>query len=425
MSKLFCFIVFLFLTFDVISNTELKKDSTRGLLEYQNSVSALNQLLKAYDGNFKKDFNDIIKESKSSIRPLYKNIYFNVEFDEYLKQLITLIKSNNSEIQNLDIRPYYFYDETPNASMLIDGAMFVHLGLFDIIENESQLAMILAHEISHYSHQHSYTGIKNHIEEYNSEDNRIKIIEANREGIDRADRILNIIKDKTISYKQHSRERENEADSVGLEYLRKTPYALDEAITGIQILKKCDTESFDMNVVLKKAFASDKGNFNENWLKKSTSIGEKLRFKLSDAQKDSLRTHPKTEFRYEKLRSNIKDYSPGDIMELSSQTFEKMKIEFKYQIVLFLISEMNLSKAMYYILKYQNEGDESVLLKEKLVEILDLMEKSLDNHTLGKYVEARNPYYMKEYNNLLIFIDNLNVSDFHILKENYRLKNKL
>ena len=44
------------------------------------------------------------------------------------------------------------------------------------------------------------------------------------------------------------------------------------------------------------------------------------------------------------------------------------------------------------------------------------MKKYLDNHTLGKYVPTRNPYFPPQYNNLIMFIDQLNVDDFETIK---------
>jgi len=41
--------------------------------------------------------------------------------------------------------------------MIPSGMMFVHIGLFDLLESEATLASILAHELAHYHLKHSVT----------------------------------------------------------------------------------------------------------------------------------------------------------------------------------------------------------------------------------------------------------------------------
>ena len=51
-----------------------------------------------------------------------------------------------------------------NAFALANGAVFVHTGLLSRMENEAQLATLLAHEMTHSTHRHavkSYRDVKN------------------------------------------------------------------------------------------------------------------------------------------------------------------------------------------------------------------------------------------------------------------------
>ena len=49
-------------------------------------------------------------------------------------------------------------DPTPNAFALPNGSIYVHTGLLSLLENEDQLASVLAHEITHVTDRHSYLG---------------------------------------------------------------------------------------------------------------------------------------------------------------------------------------------------------------------------------------------------------------------------
>ena len=51
-------------------------------------------------------------------------------------------------------RFYLIRDPSPNAFALPDGQIYVHTGLISRLENEAQLASLLAHEINHVAGHH-------------------------------------------------------------------------------------------------------------------------------------------------------------------------------------------------------------------------------------------------------------------------------
>ena len=51
-------------------------------------------------------------------------------------------------------------DPDINAFALPDGTVVVHIGLLAALDNESQLAIVLGHEIAHITHKHSYRGYR-------------------------------------------------------------------------------------------------------------------------------------------------------------------------------------------------------------------------------------------------------------------------
>jgi hypothetical protein len=422
MKQIFCVLMIYIFQTNIYGqeNFNLKLDTARGLKEYELAKIKLDKIVEDYDGEHKKELKEELVDIKKHLKRDFKNFYFNDEYDSYLGKIIEVIRSKNPILEKVEIRPFFCYDESINASMAFYGTMRVHLGLFDIIENESQLAMVIAHEISHYTRQHSIKSFGRHFEIVKSDENKQEFREAKREGIDRVDRVEEYFKTRALISKKHSREHESEADSFGLELLKNTPYALDEAITGISCLKKGDTEFFNMDILLRDAFHNSDIPFNQAWLKKPNSIAEKLKYKLSPELKDSLSSHPGAEIRYEKLKAELAANAEADIVEVSFETFEKMKKDFRREIVNYLVYDKQYAMAMYYILKYKSEtlADQEIL--RRMVDVLDKMKNALDSHTLGKYVPTRNPNFPPQFNNLLIFIDQLNVDDFETIKNAYK-----
>jgi beta-barrel assembly-enhancing protease len=56
---------------------------------------------------------------------------------------------------NAAFRPIVLRDPTLNAFAMPNGKVYVHTGLLSRLDNESQLAMILGHEMTHVTHRHA------------------------------------------------------------------------------------------------------------------------------------------------------------------------------------------------------------------------------------------------------------------------------
>ena len=188
--------VFLFFIFQYAlygqEDYNLKLDTARGMKEYEMAKASLDKVVESYDGEYKNEFKEELKDVKKKIKHDFKNFYFNEEYEAYLRKIIEVIKSKNPILEHVEIRPYYCYDEEANANMAIYGTMRVYLGLIEVLENESQLAMIIAHELSHYTRQHSVKSFGRQIVLSKSEEAKQGFRDAKREAIDRIDRVVSI-----------------------------------------------------------------------------------------------------------------------------------------------------------------------------------------------------------------------------------------
>jgi predicted Zn-dependent protease len=64
-------------------------------------------------------------------------------------------------------------DPQPNAFALPNGSIYVTTGLMTLIDNESQLAAVLAHELTHVMRRHTYAANRS---------NRKKFLDDERHG---------------------------------------------------------------------------------------------------------------------------------------------------------------------------------------------------------------------------------------------------
>lgn len=86
-------------------------------------------------------FEDIVKVVESSQ-------------NTYLKNLITRLAQCSDLPEGMHIKYHYNDDEMVNAFATLGGNIIVFQGLIDEVDNENQLAMIIAHEIAHIKNRH-------------------------------------------------------------------------------------------------------------------------------------------------------------------------------------------------------------------------------------------------------------------------------
>ena len=115
------------------------------------------------ESNFKKKIAGLPSENKKDIEKiqtrkweniaetfLRKEIYTEADAQKYLDDVVSEIVNNNQTLQNKSFMCYFSKSEVPNASFIGEGVILFNLGLLDKLENESQLAFILCHEIAHF-----------------------------------------------------------------------------------------------------------------------------------------------------------------------------------------------------------------------------------------------------------------------------------
>lgn len=114
-----------------------------------------------------------------------------------------------------------------NAFALPNGSIYINVGLLTALENEAQIASVLAHEGIHFLQKHS---AKQRVYRHNSQGWAIAVTMM---GIPLAGQIV-----AQSSMSGYSVEHETEADTLGYERMRKVGYAVSEAPRAFEILAR-------------------------------------------------------------------------------------------------------------------------------------------------------------------------------------------
>jgi predicted Zn-dependent protease len=83
-------------------------------------------------------------------------VYNDLDTTKYITKVGQAVLPEGPELQNVHWQFFAMRDTTPNAFALPNGSIYVHTGLLAVLENEAQLASVLAHEETHVLNRHGY-----------------------------------------------------------------------------------------------------------------------------------------------------------------------------------------------------------------------------------------------------------------------------
>jgi Peptidase family M48/Domain of unknown function (DUF5666) len=148
------------------------------------------------------------------------------EAQDYIIRLgNSLIPAHQKDLPDgdpLKIRFQFFLveDKLFNAATYPNGVVIVHSGVFDLLQNESQLAFVLSHEISHAIERHAWQ---------QGEYYRNQLIALRARGVSVPGSLLEGNLRASGFSSQYARSLENQADRVGLELMLAAGYDIREA----------------------------------------------------------------------------------------------------------------------------------------------------------------------------------------------------
>lgn len=148
------------------------------------------------------------------------------EAQDYITRIgNSVIPAHQKELPDgdpLKIRFQFFLveDKLFNAATYPNGVVIVHSGVFDLLQNEAQLAFVLSHEISHAIERHAWQ---------QREYYRNELLALRARGVFVPVALLEGNLRASGFTSQYARSLENQADRIGLEWMLAAGYDIREA----------------------------------------------------------------------------------------------------------------------------------------------------------------------------------------------------
>lgn len=273
-------------------------------------------------------------------------VLFGDSITEYVNTVADRVLINEPGLRE-KLSFYCLRAEEPNAFSTDQGLIFVTVGLIAQLENEAQLAFVLSHEIAHYEKRHTLTVYL--------EQNRIFNEQNSQRRTD--------FDDKIRDFSNYEKASEYEADSLGLERLRKTGYDCNEAIGAMYVLQLShlpfDDYKFDHSV-----YETSFMKFPADLLLDSVAP---INID-SDEDNDEYSSHPNIASRRKRLENRIGN-APGEgtlkFVE-SESSFIKVRNICRFECIRLELIDGNYTLAVYNATFLQSQFPNSIYLKRSI-----------------------------------------------------------
>ncbi len=395
-------------------------------------VALLAKLEKRYESDLAK----LPKENRSELEGIYEERYdylteqiesgmflYGPEFNDYYQAVLDEIFRANPTLPAKEVRLFISRDPSPNALCLGEGSLMLNIGLIRRLENESQIAFVLCHELAHYTLNHVNAAINRHVENLNSKNTQQEIRAISRTEYGRTEKAMQFLKGMVFSSRRHSRLHESEADSLALTYLRNTAYDAREALRCLALLDEVDVEKYPQTPDLKQVFDTPEYPFKDIWLQSESTLFGGVKKKEEVPDKDSLKTHPDCQNRINLLENQ--GFAEGKQKFIQPESRFQALVEIAdFEMIQSLFDGGDYGACLYQALLLLNKYPDNAYLHATLGHCLYEIHQAQKEHTLGNHVEQPAGETPAPYRVVLTFVQNLRTREIANLGWHYLNRQK-
>ncbi len=364
---------------------------------------------------YQDQFDDFVKELDKG------SLYFQKENQDYLEKILLHIIASNPDLKSKKILIYFSRDTNANAYSIGDGTLVINLELLKHLETEGELAGVICHEISHYTLNHRNKSVTTYIKNLLSNETKKEEREISRLKYNKQKRAEKLIKNVVYSKKNKSRNHELEADSLGLNYLKKTKY---NQINFLSLLKRLETSDEEKDSLIeadyKKYFTTKNQKFIPDWM--IMEDFSQYRYSKENILKfniDSLKTHPDCKTRIEKI-TILKPIDTKTDFSINAEFFKKLKNISQYELIANYYRSKEYGYCLYETLKLLKYKENDTYLLKMMSKSFTQLAKSKKEMRLNTYIPSVNPKEQtKSQQQFFNFITNISNSEMERLQKDF------
>lgn len=292
---------------------------------------------------------------------------------EFVNKVADELLSGQKEVRD-ELQFFVLKSHVPNAYTTHNGIVVVTIGLLARLENESQLAVILAHEIQHYVRKHS-------LQQYKEVKNTIAESRSHRSDVE----------SKIKHLYRFSKDQELEADKFGYELVKNSKYDLSEGIYVFEMLKFSDYPFLETTLKI-ESFETPYYKFPQHI---QDGIANKLKEALvSDEKSDKeeldeeTSTHPSLDKRINILKNLVdqKNYTGRSKFVIGEKAFQEIQKISRYELLLLFVRRGDFGRSYYLTSVVEILYGKGVFIDRiKAMSLYGLLEHKIKKHDLDDY----------------------------------------
>jgi len=282
--------------------------SPLGSTWYQTKIAALEKsnIPKRYtEQSAQAWYQEMITDRNNSLIHLFKDnsVIYDTLLLNKCNTIAQRIVAANTNYHFDSIQFYINRSYVPNAACYGEGTIMVNLGLFLWLDNDDELALVLAHEMSHQVLNHLQSRLDKNIATLTSAGftEELKDIKKSKDG--KYDRFRKLMKSFTVENGRHGSYKESEADSLAAILMQQAGF---NVANGAITLLKLDNSDAPFTA---PTFYSLKDFFAAAPIDQSFFVVKSKYHGLSsaavtmnaDQDFDSVKTHPDCVLRYQAI----------------------------------------------------------------------------------------------------------------------------
>ena len=335
-------------------------------------------------------------------------IYYNDPISEYVHSVAKNLFANEPAILD-KIQVYVTRYPSPNAYSLPDGSIFINVGLISLLENEAQLAFIIAHEYAHIAEKHSLDEILKMNSIKDKEKNTL-----NPEG-------------DVFRQLRFSRENEFESDAKALQYMAGSPYNSKESVNALKLLQDSMFLKFDNKIdftyILPEELMKDSSLFKKVSAKRKKN--DNFIFKQREYD-DLFETHPALGSRITALEQilDLSEYkTEGKIKNnIEADKINKIKNICLYEMVENLFRDSDYFTSLYLSLKLAIDNPDQEFFYSLVLKNLYWLSYYKEIKSYEGVVSFQSYLQQKDYSKLYCLLNNAGLRDLRTMAYSFGKK---
>ena len=270
----------------------------------------------------------------------------------YVDGIIDQIREANKEL--LPVKPFLLLDRSSsvNAYAVGGNVIAVNLGLVSWSGSREELALAIAHELSHNILEHAETAFRQRAEMLSSDEYKKALNAVLDSKYERFTRLQKVLQSYSFNRSRHQRYHESDADSLAILLLKKANIAFDAGF-----FRRLDSSDILYRQPLKQPvkdyFVGYQLPFQDSWTQRRMRGLSTRNYNFRDTSSidDSLRTHPDCEERYKNTRKyTTAGIHPTPIPAGITNKTTKMLLWSMYQ-------NKSLTSCLYRVLMEKDKGN--------------------------------------------------------------------